>query len=92
LNKDKFPSIEDDGFIMRDIVIKLVQIPSVTKIIFIHNKNYEYEFNYVHILKEIAEIYSLLSKQKELFTAGQVINKNEECIRLFFKRYALSKY
>ncbi len=88
LNKDKFPSIEDDGFIMRDIVIKLVQIPSVTKIIFVHNKNYEYEFNHVHILKEISEVYSTLSKQKELFTSGQIINKNEDCIKLFFNRYA----
>ncbi len=87
LGKGNFPSIEDDGIVMRDTVKRIVQNPSITKIIFVHNKNYEYEFDQVRLLKEIGEVFNLLSKQKELFTTGQILNKNEECMKLFFNRY-----
>ena len=87
LGKENFPTIEDDGIVMRDVIKRLVQIPSITKIIFVHNKNYEYDFEQVKHLNEIAQTYSLLSKQKELFTSGELINKDEECVKLFFNRY-----
>ena len=88
LGKENFPTIEDDAMVMRDVIKKLIQVPSATKIIFVHNKNYEYEFEQVVLLKELAQIYVLLSKQKELFTSGQMLNKDEECMRLFFNRYS----
>lgn len=87
LGKESFPSIEDDGIVMRDTVKKLIQIPSVTKVIFVHNKNYEYGFEQVSLLKEISNLYNLLSKQKELFASGQLATKNDECMKLFFSRY-----
>ena len=88
LDKAQLPSIENDKYVMRDIITKLIQMPSTTKIIFVHNKNYEYDFNSVLLLKEIATIYFQLTKQKELFTSSQLTNKNEECVKLFFNRYA----
>lgn len=88
LEKGSFPSIEDDGVVMRDVIKKLAQMPNVTKLIFIHNKNYEYDYKQVLLLKEIAEVFETLSKQKELFSAGQLLNKNEECVKLFFKKYS----
>ena len=87
LEKENFPSIEDDAIVMKETIKKLIQVPNTTKIIFIHSKNYEYEYNQIVILKEIALLYSLLSKQKELFEAGQLLNKNEDCMKLFFSRY-----
>lgn len=88
VGKENFPSIEDNGIVMRDVVKRIIQTPSITKVILIHNKNYEYNFEQVEILKEIGIIFTKLSKQKELFTAGQLINKDEECVKLFFSRYA----
>ena len=88
VGKDHFPSIEDDSFVMRDIVKKLIQNSSVTKIIFSHSKNYEYNFDQVLLLKEIGEVFENLSKQKELFTSGQLINKEDHCMKLFFSRYS----
>jgi type IV secretory pathway ATPase VirB11/archaellum biosynthesis ATPase len=88
LDKEQFPSIEDDGIVMRDIIKKIVKVPSVTKIILVHNKNYEYNSNQVFLLKEIAKVYSKLSKEKELFSSGELINKSDECLKLFFQRYA----
>jgi type IV secretory pathway ATPase VirB11/archaellum biosynthesis ATPase len=87
LGQSSFPSIEDNVSTMRDVVKKIIQTPSVTKIIFVHNKNYEYNYKQILLLKEIAVLYSQLTKQKELFTSGQLLNKNDECMKLFFHRY-----
>ena len=38
LGKEIFPSIEDDGIVMRDVIKRLIQTPSITKVILIHNK------------------------------------------------------
>ncbi len=88
LGKEIFPSIEDDGFVMRDLIQKLISTPSTTKVIFVHNKNYEYNLDQIKLLKEIANIYSMLNKEKELFESGQLINKSDECMKLFFNRYS----
>jgi len=85
--QSNFPSIEDNLSTMRDIIKRIIQTPSVTKIIFVHNKNYEYGYKQILLLKEVALLYSQLTKQKELFTTGQLLNKNDECMKLFFSRY-----
>lgn len=87
IGKENFPSLEDDPFVMRDTVKKLVQNPSATKVIFIHNKNYEYDYDQINLLKEVAVLYNYLMKEKELFTSGQLLNKDDECMKLFFNRY-----
>jgi type IV secretory pathway ATPase VirB11/archaellum biosynthesis ATPase len=88
IGKENFPSIEDDGIVMRDVIKRIIQTPSITKVILIHNKNYEYDFQQIERLKEIGVVFTLLSKQKELFTAGQLLNKDDECVKLFFSRYS----
>ena len=62
LEKDTFPSIEDNGIVMRDVIKRLIQSSSITKVILVHSKNYEYDFNQIVLLKEIGEIYNLLTK------------------------------
>jgi flagellar protein FlaI len=88
LGKEIFPSIEDNGIVMRDVVKRIIQTPSITKVILIHNKNYEYDLSQIERLKEIGTVFTLISKQKELFTAGQLLNKDDECVKLFFSRYS----
>lgn len=88
LNKNIFPSIEDDATVMRESIKKLIKVPATTKIVFIHNRNYEYNYNQVILLKEIAEVYHLLIHDKDLFKTGQLLNKKEDCLKLFFDRYA----
>lgn len=87
LDKPTFPSIEDDGMVMRDAIKRIIQMPSITKLVFIYNKNYEYDYDQILLLKEIGDVFNKLSKEKELFTTGQLVNKDEDCMRLFFNRY-----
>lgn len=88
IGKEEFPSIEDNGIVMRDTIKRIIQTPSITKVILVHNKNYEYNLDAVEILKEIGNVFTVLSKQKELFTSGQLLNKDDHCVKLFFSRYA----
>lgn len=92
LGRENFPSIEDDLVVMRDSIKKLIQMPSTTKIIFVHNKNYEYNYNQISLLKEIAEVYNILVHDKDLFKTGQLLNKKEECVKLFFDRYTFLQH
>ena len=87
LEKNVLPILEDSPIVMRDTIKKLLQTSTITKIIFTHTKNYEYDLAQVQLLREVADVYFYLSKEKELFSTGQLIDKNEECIKLFFNRY-----
>jgi len=88
LNKQDFPSIEDSKSVMRDIIKKLSQNPSVTILELYHNKVYEYPFEQIKLLKDVAFLYYKLSKNKELFTMSKVNMVSEICLKTFFERYS----
>ena len=73
---------------MRDTILKLVQNPGVTKIIFIHNKNYEYSFEQVSKLIEVANCFTKLTKQKEIFKTSVIENTERREVKTFFDRYS----
>lgn len=62
------PSIEDDPIVMSETVDKLVEVMGVSKIIFYQKRDYEYEFDQVQLLNEIALLFGKLSRQKEIFS------------------------
>lgn len=89
LNKNTFPSISDDSSVMRDTIKRIVQNPSISKILFVHNKNYEHSFEQVQLLKEIGTLYVKLTHEKELFMPLEIVKQevNEEDSKIFFERY-----
>ena len=92
IGKGIFPSIEDDSYVMADTIKKIIQNPSVTKIIFSYNKNYEYSSDVVKILKEIGEIYVKLTRNKSLFqykSNKEIVNENQ--IKEIFRKYTILK-
>lgn len=60
------PSIEDNPECMADVIEKISQVPSVNRIVFYKRRNYEYNYEQTQILREIANIYTHLVKQKKL--------------------------
>ena len=64
----RIPSIEDDPVCMSGVISRLIEVPGATKIVFYQKRDYEYDFEQVTILREIAAIYSQLMKQKEIFS------------------------
>ena len=67
-NTSKVPSIEDDPVVMNQVMDKLVEVVGVSKIIFSQKRDYEYDFEQVQLLAEIAEIFTQLSRKKEIFS------------------------
>ncbi len=64
----RVPSIEDDEVCMSQTIDLLIKNPSTTKIVFIQKHDYEYDYAQTRLLMEIAKIYGLLIKQKDLFS------------------------
>lgn len=76
------PSIEDNYECMSDIIEKLVQVPSVNRIIFQQKRNYEYNYEQTQILREIANIYSHITRNKKFIDSiSNYSSKNVNNIR-----------
>jgi len=64
----KIPSIEEDPFVMAKAIDSLVQVPSISSIIFNQKKNYEYGYSQTKMLQEISSIYNHFIKQRRILT------------------------
>ena len=66
---DLAPSIEDSSECMADTIDKIIQVPSINRIVFYQKRNYEYNYEQTQILREIANIYNHLTKQNNLISS-----------------------
>jgi len=66
------PSIEYDGSTMASIIERIIEVPSVTRIIISAERNYQYGPNQIQYLREIANVYTFLTKQKKILTSFEV--------------------
>ncbi|MFT4282795.1 MAG: ATPase, T2SS/T4P/T4SS family [Candidatus Woesearchaeota archaeon] len=85
-NLPRLPSLEDDETCMAETLGFLVNNPNITKIIFIQKHDYEYEYEQVKMLIEVAKIYRQLVKQKELFSYNS-LNSFESNLHSLKSRY-----
>ena len=60
------PSVEDSKLAMNDVVSKLIEFPGASRIILSSERNYYYSDEEVKILREIANSYTYLIKQKRV--------------------------
>ena len=81
------PSLEDDEVCMSRTMDILAQSGSVTKIIFNQKRNYEYDFNQVSMLNEIASIYLQFTKRKDLLGYKDIM-LNPQCSKWSGQWYA----
>jgi len=62
------PSIADNPAVMARTVTTLADNPSVTRIVFVQQRNYNYPSAQVALLSEIARLYNFLTKQEEILS------------------------
>ncbi|MGV8162785.1 MAG: ATPase, T2SS/T4P/T4SS family [Candidatus Nanoarchaeia archaeon] len=70
----RVPSIEEDSLCMAKTCELLIANPSATKVVFSQKHDYEYDYDQVRLLIEIAKLYKQLIKQKELFSYQNLQN------------------
>lgn len=67
------PSLEDDPKMMAKTTEILLEVRTVTKIIFHQKRNFEYEYGQTLLLLEVANLFRDLSKRKELFSYNSLV-------------------
>ncbi len=72
------PSIEDNPLVMTYVVDRLVEMPSVSRIVFNQRRNFSYGYDQTQMLIEIAQIYSHLVRNKKVVSAGALGFQEEQ--------------
>ncbi|MBW3017217.1 type II/IV secretion system ATPase subunit [Candidatus Woesearchaeota archaeon] len=85
------PSIESDALFMRTVVEKLIEVPDAIGMTFTQVQDYDYDFDQTRMLAEIAGVYSLLIRKKELFTMQSLSLGIAECQKIVPSRYNFLK-
>jgi type IV secretory pathway ATPase VirB11/archaellum biosynthesis ATPase len=62
------PSIAEDSQVFSKIVESLIENPSISRVILVQQRNYNYSFEQVSLLEEIARLYVFLSKQEAILS------------------------
>src|SRR3989344_4757158 len=63
------PSLENSADCMADTISKLLEVPHVSRVILVQRRNYQYDYNQVQLLIEIASLYNHLVKQRRFISA-----------------------
>ncbi len=79
------PTLEDSPEVMERTVDSLIENPQVSRIVFVQQKNYNYDFREAEMLLEIAQIYIYLIKQEKVLSQEKLISPSFE--QFFSKRY-----
>jgi len=78
------PSLSDYPEVMERTVDALIENPNVSRIIFVQQKNYNYDFNETSYLLELAQLYVYLVKQEKILSQEKLITNRED---FFSQRY-----
>jgi len=78
------PSLSDYPEVMEKTVDALIENPNVSRIVFVQQKNYNYDFNETSYLLELAQLYVYLVKQEKILSQEKLVTNRED---FFSQRY-----
>jgi len=78
------PNLADSGEVMARTVDSLIESPNVSRIVFVQQRNYAYDFKEVNLLLEIAQLYTYLMKQEKILSPEKLVLGCQQCLG---KRY-----
>ncbi len=79
------PSLEDSSEVMGRTMDSLIENSNVSRIVFVQQKNYNYDLRETTMLLEIAQLYVYLLKQEKVLSQKKLTGPGFE--QLFSKRY-----
>jgi len=84
------PSIADSSEVMARVIDYLIKTPHISRIIFVQQRNYNYDSSQVLILQEIADLYTFLVKQEKILSPSKLsIGGFEVARRYNFMNYLI---
>ncbi|MCH8945912.1 MAG: type II/IV secretion system ATPase subunit [Nanoarchaeota archaeon] len=78
------PSLADFPEVMERTIDSLIENSNVSRIIFVQQKNYNYDFDETLMLLEIAQLYVYFIRQEKILSREKLITNQEQ---VFSKRY-----
>jgi type IV secretory pathway ATPase VirB11/archaellum biosynthesis ATPase len=66
------PNIAIDGEVMSRVVDYLVTTPNISRIVFVQQRNYSYDFSQVLMLQEIANLFTFFVKQEKILSPNKL--------------------
>ena len=86
LGSASVPNIAESPEVMERTVSLLIENPNASRVVFVQQRNYNYDFQEVSLLQEIAQLYTYLIKQERILSpeklsiSGQPVGKRYESI------------
>ncbi len=86
LGSPAVPNIAESGEVMSRTIDLIIDNSNISKIIFVQQRNYHYDFPQVSLLQEIAQMYTYLVKQERILSpeklsiSGQPIGRRHEAV------------
>ena len=78
------PELSEYSQVMEKTIDALIENPNISRVIFVQQKNYNYDFNETTFLLEVAHLYVYLIKQEKILSQDKLVTMNEQA---FPKRY-----
>ncbi len=66
------PNISDSPEIMSRVIDYLIKSPNVGRIVFVQQRNYNYDFAQIALLQEITRVYIHLTQQEKILSPGKL--------------------
>ncbi len=79
------PNLEDSGEVMERTIDSIIENPQISRIVFVQQKNYNYDFRETSMLLEIAQLYVYLLKQEKVLSQEKLVSPGFD--QFFAKRY-----
>lgn len=76
LGSPSVPSLADNPEVMERTTALLMENPQASKVIFVQQRNYAYDFSEISLLLEISQLYSYLTKQEKILSPEKLSIKN----------------
>src|SRR3989338_7594945 len=72
------PNLADNPDIMSRAIDLLMDVPNVSRIVFVQQRNYNYSSAETFMLQEIANLYIYLTKQEKILSTSKLSIMNSE--------------
>jgi len=82
------PNLADNGEVMARTVDNLIESPNISRIVFVQQRNYNYDFSEVSLLLEIAQLYNYFLKQEKILSPEKLVLQCQQCLARRYENMA----
>jgi flagellar protein FlaI len=70
------PDIASSSDVMSRVIEYLMRTPNISRVVFVQQRNYSYDFTQISMLREISDLYTYLTKQEKILSPSKLSFNN----------------